>query len=173
MPTLRFHCWRTNTALDVIALLGFEGVDIGLFEDRSHLWPSRVFKRLEPSARELAAKLADRNLTPADVFLQTAADFVSLAPNHPDAKRRRKARELFTRTLDFAAALDCSHVTALPGVAFPDEPRSASLRARATSWRGERPRGHSAASCSRSKPTSARSHRARDRRSNWWPKRPA
>ncbi len=116
-----------DAALDVIALLGFDGVDVGLFEGRSHLWPSRVFKRLEPSARELAAKLADRGLRAADVFLQTAADFVSLAPNHPEASRRRKARELFAKTLDFAAALDCPHVTALPGVAFPGERRAESL----------------------------------------------
>ncbi len=122
-----FPLLEHDAALDVIALLGFDGVDVGLFEDRSHLWPSRVFKRLEPSARELASKLADRGLRAADVFLQTAADFVSLAPNHPDARVRRKARELFLKTLDFAAALGCAHVTALPGVVFDGERRAESL----------------------------------------------
>ena len=39
-----------DKSLDLIALLGFEGVDIGLFEGRSHLWPSRVFADLEASA---------------------------------------------------------------------------------------------------------------------------
>ena len=29
-------------------MLGFEGVDIGLFEERSHLWPSREFENVEP-----------------------------------------------------------------------------------------------------------------------------
>src|SRR5262249_25308402 len=43
------------------------------------------------------------------------------------AKVRRKARELFLRTLDFAAACDCRHVTALPGVHFPGESRAESL----------------------------------------------
>ena len=33
-----------DKVLDLIALLDFEGVDIGLFEGRSHLWPSRVFE---------------------------------------------------------------------------------------------------------------------------------
>ena len=115
-----------DRVLDLIAMLGFDGVDIGLFEERSHLWPSRVFKKLEATARELAARLSDRGLRPADIFLQTAPDFVSLAPNHPDAKRRRKARDLLLRTLEFAAACGCHHVSALPGVTFDDGPRQAS-----------------------------------------------
>ena len=51
-------------ALDLIAMLGIKGVDIGLFEDRSHLWPSREFKRLRPSARQLKKKLGDRGQLP-------------------------------------------------------------------------------------------------------------
>src|SRR5580700_7672924 len=88
--------------LQLIAMLGFEGVDIGLFEGRSHLWPSRVFADLKGSARELAGKLGDRGLALADVFLQTAPDFVSVAPNHPDAAVRRRARDWFAMTVDFA-----------------------------------------------------------------------
>jgi sugar phosphate isomerase/epimerase len=115
-------------ALDLIALLGFDGVDVGLFEGRSHLWPSRVFPTLRESARELAHKLGDRGLKLADVFLQTAPDFTSLAPNHPEAARRAKARDLFSRTLEFAAECGCRHVSALPGVGFDDEPAEASWR---------------------------------------------
>ena len=94
-----------DAVLDLIAMLGFHGVDIGLFEGRSHLWPSRVFKNLKQSARELTAKLGDRGLKAADIFLQTATDFVSLAPNHPDARRRRKARDLFLRSARFRRRL--------------------------------------------------------------------
>jgi sugar phosphate isomerase/epimerase len=122
-----FPLLEHDRVLDLIAMLGFEGVDIGLFEGRSHLWPSRVFKNSGQAARELSAKLEDRGLRAADIYLQTAADFVSLAPNHPDAKRRRKARDLFVRTLDFASNCGSSHVSALPGVLFPDEPRATSL----------------------------------------------
>jgi len=107
--------------LDLIALLGFTGVDIGLFEGRSHLWPSRVFPTLRNSALELSRKLNDRGLQLADVFLQTAPDFVSLAPNHPDATRRAQARELFSRTIEFASECGCRHVSALPGVRFEEE----------------------------------------------------
>jgi sugar phosphate isomerase/epimerase len=116
-----------DRALDLIALLEFRAVDIGLFEGRSHLWPSRVFKNVDKSARGLTRKLQDRGLGAADIFLQTAPDFVSLAPNHPDPKRRRKARDLFLRALDFAAACGSRHVSALPGVRFADEPLGASF----------------------------------------------
>lgn len=122
-----FPLLEHDHVLDLIAMLAFEGVDVGLFEERSHLWPSRVFKKTARAARELSAKLADRGLRAADIYLQTAADFVSLAPNHPDAKPRRKARDLFLRTLDFAAGCGSPHVSALPGVHFPDESRAASL----------------------------------------------
>jgi sugar phosphate isomerase/epimerase len=115
-------------ALDLIAMLGFEGVDVGLFEGRSHLWPSRVFPTLRESARKLAGKLGDRGLRLADVYLQTAPDFTSLALNHPEAARRTRARDLFLRTLEFAAECGCRHVTALPGVFFENESAEDSLR---------------------------------------------
>ncbi len=116
-----------DQVLDLIAMLGFEGVDIGLFEGRSHLWPSRVFPRLRESACELARKLGDRGLKLADVFLQTAPDFFSLAPNHPEAARRAQARDLFSRTLEFAVECGGRHVSALPGVLFEGEAAEVSL----------------------------------------------
>ena len=63
-------------ALDLIAMLCIKGVDIGLFEDRSHLWPSRQLKK----------KLGDRGLVAADIFLQLGEDFAECALNHPQAR---------------------------------------------------------------------------------------
>ena len=114
-------------SLDVSAMLGFKGVDIGLFEGRSHLWPSREFRSPRASARRLGRKLAARGLQAADVFLQMAPDFEAYAVNQPDARRRRKARDYFERTLDYADALGSRHVTGLPGVAFSGESRASSL----------------------------------------------
>ncbi len=113
--------------MDLISLLGFEGVDIGLFEARSHLQPSGEFRNVRKSARALGRKLADRGLQPADVFLQTAPDFASLAPNHPDPRRRAKARRLFLQTLEYTTECGGKHVSALPGVFFPPEPRPVSF----------------------------------------------
>jgi sugar phosphate isomerase/epimerase len=132
-----------DKALDLIALLEFEGVDIGLFEGRSHLWPSRVFNDLRGSARELAGKLRDRGLELADVFLQTAPDFASVAPNHPDPGPRRQARHWFERTIEFAAECGGRHVSALPGVHFEGVPEAESYRCCCDelAWRCETARG--------------------------------
>ena len=54
-------------------------------------------------------------------------DFLPYAINHPEARRRRKARDWYSKTLDYAAVLGARHVTTLPGVSFEGEPRSISL----------------------------------------------
>ncbi|HZM05333.1 MAG TPA: sugar phosphate isomerase/epimerase [Candidatus Saccharimonadales bacterium] len=111
-----------DRVLDLIAALEFEGVDIGFFEGRSHLWPSKEFK----SGDRLRRKFADRGLSCADVFLQMDPSFVPYAINHPEAARRRRARDWFLKTLDYAAAAGAKHVTTLPGVYFEEEKPSAS-----------------------------------------------
>ncbi|MFO0887849.1 MAG: sugar phosphate isomerase/epimerase family protein [Isosphaeraceae bacterium] len=114
-------------SLRLISMLGFEGVDIGLFEGRSHLWPSREFENVQRSAGDLRRRIEDLGLRVADVFLQMAPEFEPYAINHPDASRRRKARDWFVRTLGYAEACGCRHVTVLPGVHFPDETPEDSL----------------------------------------------
>src|SRR2546423_1749696 len=97
--------------LDLIAKLEMDGVDIGLFEGRSHLWPSRQFVDVSQSANVLRAKLSERGLKPADVFLQLDPDFVPFAINQPETGPRQKARDIFLRTLDYAKELGSPHVT--------------------------------------------------------------
>ena len=115
-----------DKALDLIALLDFDGVDIGLFEGRSHLWPSKVFASPIKSGKQLGRKLAAKGLSCADVFLQMNPKFVPFAINHPDAARRRKARDWFLKTLDYSAAAGAKHITTLPGVFFDSEKRESS-----------------------------------------------
>src|SRR5580700_6279893 len=116
-----FPLLEHDKVLQLISMLGFEGVDIGLFEERSHLWPSREFADIGRSAGELKRKLNDLDLVPADVFLQMAPDFTPFAANHPDTARKQKARDWFLCTLEYANTCDCRHVTALPGVHFEDD----------------------------------------------------
>src|SRR4051812_698831 len=133
-----------DKVLDLIAALELDGVDIGLFEGRSHLWPSQEFEHLASSARILRKKLADRGLKPADVFLQLNPDFVPLAINHLDANRRQHAREQFLRTLEYAGELGSPHVTTLPGVYFEGKEPAADSWQRSQeelAWRVEQARG--------------------------------
>src|SRR5205085_214835 len=83
--------------LDLIAMLEFDGVDIGLFEGRSHLWPSQEFKATTKAGARLQRKLADVGLQCADVFLQSDTSFVTYAINHPQASRRKRARSDFLK----------------------------------------------------------------------------
>jgi len=116
-----------DQSLQLISLLDFTGVDIGLFEERSHLWPSREFKNVSRSARALRKKLDGLGLKPADIFLQMAPDFTAFAVNHPKSQRRRKARDWFLRTLDYTAECGGRHITILPGVHFEQESQADSL----------------------------------------------
>jgi hypothetical protein len=67
--------------LDLIAMLEFDGVDIGLFEGRSHLRPLREFKSPARSGAQLGRDLRNRGLRCADVFLQMDPSFVRFAVN--------------------------------------------------------------------------------------------
>ena len=89
-----------DQVLQLISLLGIKGVDVGLFEDRSHLQPSTEFANVRRSARRLKRQLDDNGLVAADLFLQLALDYESRAVNHPSSPVRRKARDAFQHTLD-------------------------------------------------------------------------
>ena len=116
-----------DQSLDLIAMLGFEGVDVGLFENRSHLRPAGELENCRRNARKLASKLSDRGLKPADIFLIPDPDFHILAANDPNQKVRKKARKLFLQALEYSAACGCKHVSGLPGVHFESESKSDSF----------------------------------------------
>lgn len=136
-----FPLLRHDRALNLIAALEMDGVDVGLFEGRSHLWPSKEFENTAVNATALSQKLADRGLRPADVFLQMDPDFIPYAINQPEDARRQKARDWFERTLEYAARLGAPHVTTLPGVLFESEESAEDSWARSQTelaWRVER-----------------------------------
>ena len=110
-----------ENVLQLIAMLEFKGVDIGLFEERSHLRPSHEFENVTQSARQLKDRLDTWGLEAADIFLQMGLDFKSHAVNHPEASQREKARDWFIKALDYAAECECKHVTGLPGAHFEAE----------------------------------------------------
>jgi sugar phosphate isomerase/epimerase len=134
-----------DKVLNLVSALELDGIDIGLFEGRSHLWPSREFKELSKSAKALRDKLTDRGLAPADVFLQLDPDFVPYAINQPDAGRRQHARDEFLRTLEYASELGSPHVTTLPGVYFEKEESASNSWQRSQdelAWRIEQAKSH-------------------------------
>jgi sugar phosphate isomerase/epimerase len=143
-----FPLLEHDKVLDLIAALDFDGVDIGLFEGRSHLWPSKEFKNLSRSAKALKKKLDGCGLACADVFLQMAPSFIPYAINQPEAARRRKARDWFLKTLEYAGRVGARHVTTLPGVVFEtgisrvDQSDSWNRSCEELAWRVERAKEH-------------------------------
>lgn len=114
-------------AFRLIKLLDFQGVDIGLFEQRSEVQPSMVLDDPVKNGLALRKKAEECGLLIADVFYQAACDFTIKAINHPDPTIRKKERENFERTLDYALACDSYHMTILPGVHYEDESYDDSL----------------------------------------------
>lgn len=131
-----------HQVLQLISMLGFKGVDIGLFEDRSHLQPSREFAHVSRSTRNLRKRLDDQGLVAADLFLQLALDYESYALNQPRPQRRHQAREAFLKVLDYAAGCKGKHISGLPGVHFKEESRRDSVARAADelAWRVEKAR---------------------------------
>src|SRR5262245_5659564 len=130
--------------LDLIRTLEFDAVDIGLFEGRSHIWPSRVLASPDKSGKQLHKQLASRGLRCADVFLQTDTSFVTYAPNNPEVARRRRSRDWFLKTLDYVGACGAKHLTALPGVWFQNETPGTSWSrcCEEMAWRVEQAKQH-------------------------------
>lgn len=122
-----FPLLEHTNVLKLISMMGFDGVDIGLFEQRSHIRPSTEFINTAKNAEALREKIDDAGLIAADIFMQTALDFFLLAPNHPDEKIRTMNRNWFLNTLEYAAIVGSGHISVLPGVVFEDEGDEASL----------------------------------------------
>ena len=128
-----------EATLKLIALLELGGADIGLFAGRSHLRPETELRNPAKRGAILRRQLARHGLAASDLFLQLHENFTDYAINHPDAARRKFARQQFLRTLDYAATAGSKHITILPGVIFENESRTKSFRraAEELSWRAE------------------------------------
>jgi sugar phosphate isomerase/epimerase len=122
-----FPLLKHTDVLQLLSMMGFSGVDIGLFEGRSHLQPSTEFLDVEKNAQTLRNHLDAAGLKAADIFMQTALDFSALPPNHPDKNVRQKNRDWFLKTLEYASIARSGHVSVLPGVAFKEESLARSL----------------------------------------------
>ena len=117
-PDFSFPMVRHDQALKIIQTLEFEGVDIGLMKDRTHLQPADQLIAPEKSGQALGERLRAQGLKPSDLFLQAGLDFSQVAINRPEPKARGALRELFVRALDYACAMGSGHMTVLPGASF-------------------------------------------------------
>lgn len=126
-----------EVSLDVIAGLGFQGVDISLMSGYSHLPVPEVLREPERWSEHVRGMLSSCGLAAADVNFLPGGDFTNLAVNHPQEEQRMQAADLFRRALRFAGLIGTRHMTMLPGIAWPGESESESFArsARELTWR--------------------------------------
>lgn len=128
-----------DRALALIRLLDIEGLDLGLFGNRSHVRPEMVRGNLPMWAGILKERIAHAGLALADFFFQPWTDFTVMAINHPDPTQQDEARAIFSDMLELAEHLGAPGMTMLPGARFGDESWDAAIRraAEGLKWRVE------------------------------------
>ena len=114
--------------LELIHLLDIEGLDLGLFGNRSHLRPETVRKDIPMWGGILRERIERTGLELADLYFQPWTDFETMAPNHPDPHQQDEAWALFADMLELARRLDAPGITMLPGLQFPGDSWEVSVR---------------------------------------------
>jgi sugar phosphate isomerase/epimerase len=134
-PLLKWH-----QSLRLAQDLGFAGIDVSLFEGRSHLNPAEMLARPRRAGVDVRNAVHGAGLTVADIFGIPGATFDDLCPNHPDSAVRKQSREYFQRILEFAVACESHHLSILPGIVFENESFDQSLSrcAEELAWRCEK-----------------------------------
>ena len=122
--------WPLMTHEDVvrhIAALGFDGIDLGLFEGRSHVQPGMVRQDVAMWSGVIGERLATAGLEAADVFFVPSFNLEDLAPNHPDRAQRDGGFEAFCDILEFARRLGAPGMTMNGGIPLEGQTYSESL----------------------------------------------
>jgi sugar phosphate isomerase/epimerase len=124
------HSFLTLThglALDVIAGLGFDGVNVILWGDRSHVGVDEVRRDVAGCAARVSERIGSRGLEVADVVgIPSATDFGHLAINNPEPAEREASRAFFRDMLELAARLG-GGLTILPGLDWEGETHEEAL----------------------------------------------
>jgi sugar phosphate isomerase/epimerase len=141
---LRFSCadfafplLSRQQSFQLLRLLGFCYVDLGLFARNKRLSPSELSASPIAFTNQLKEELKKANLQVADLFLQIGMHPADHAVNDASALVRAESRDVFLHSLDLCAALDCRHLTGLPGVFHEatDPQQDLDLTAEELTWR--------------------------------------
>jgi sugar phosphate isomerase/epimerase len=122
---LTFPLLGHEAALDLIAGMGFDAVDVCLSSAASHVRPEAVAADGAGRwAERVGERIRARGLAVADVLLIQGMGHEDIPFNHPDPARRARAGDLFAAALEFAAGIGAAGVTVLPGATWPGEERA-------------------------------------------------
>ena len=132
-----------RAALELVAALSVEGVDLFLAGNRSIVRPEDIRDDLAGAAARISRDLQEVGLTVSDLFVIPWTDLETMAPNHPDPEQREASRALFLDMLELATRVGAPGMTALPGIHWPAERYEDSFgrACEELGWRAERARG--------------------------------
>jgi sugar phosphate isomerase/epimerase len=132
-----FPVLERRTALQLLKLLGFDYMDLGLFARSTHFSPLDLLASPSSYTSQVVRDLEASGLHASDVFLQIGVDPSEAAVNDPSPAVRSKNRDVFKTALEFCVALNSKHLTGLPGVFHADisRERDLDLAAEETAWR--------------------------------------
>jgi sugar phosphate isomerase/epimerase len=135
-----FPVLNHESTIDLIAGMGFEGFDLALMGNRSHIRPEHIRNDIPEAATTIGKSIRRRGLEISDVFCIPWTTFDVLAPNHPDPDERIASRKLFEDLLDFTLLIKGPGITMVPGIDFDSlgHESSLTLAAEELQWRAER-----------------------------------
>lgn len=119
---------RHPTALAVISDLGFDGVDIGVFGDVTHVSVYSVTADPVARAATVQADARRTGLDVADVFLTASLDVARVTPTSRYGDDQAELARIFQAMVQFAIALDAPGLTLLPGVVAYGQSVSEAIR---------------------------------------------
>jgi len=131
-----------RAALELVAALGVEGVDLFLAGNRSIVRPEDVRGNVAAAAAGIARDVDEAGLRVSDVFVIPWNDLETMAPNHPNADQRDAARALFVDMVELATRIRAPGLTILPGIHWLAESYedSAARASEELAWRAEHAR---------------------------------
>lgn len=119
------YAWPTlshEVVMAIIADLGFDAIDIGLFADLTHVTLSSVRENPRQRAEVVRRKAEVSGLAMADVFLTASTDLARLSPTSRIAGDQAELQQIFAATVEFALEAGAPGITLLPGVVADDQP---------------------------------------------------
>jgi hypothetical protein len=121
--------------LQLIQLLDFKFVDIGLFERSASYLLTELMSAPDDFTRGVKRDLASTELRPSDLFLQIGKEPAQSSANDPDPNVRARNREVFKQALKLCTAIQCDHLTGLPGVEHGYKGTDLPLAVEEAAWR--------------------------------------
>ncbi len=122
------------TVMAIAQDLGYQGLDIGIFGEVTHVNVSDLERRRQKSAG-INRHLSTMGHQCSDVFLIPSVDLSCLTPSHPDPVQQAEAIRIFELAALLDGNLQASGLTTCPGVMHEGDTYPQALRRAAKSLR--------------------------------------